>query len=64
MCARLAYPKGDARDEEMLTRSKGKTIFLVGKGEGIFWLDGVEKNRYRKPVMAAKVDWIVFRTIE
>lgn len=48
----------------MLTRSNGKRILRVGKMDGIFRPDGVEKNRYRKPVIAAKDDWIVFRTIE
>jgi hypothetical protein len=43
MCARLAYPKGDASDEEMLTRSKGKRIFRVGKMDGTFLPAGVEK---------------------
>jgi hypothetical protein len=48
----------------MLTRSNGKRMLRVGKIEGIFWPLGVEKKRYRKPVMAAKDDWIVFRTSE
>jgi hypothetical protein len=45
MCARLAYPKGDASDDEMLTRTKGNKIFLVGKIDGIFWPAGVEERR-------------------
>lgn len=48
----------------MLTRNRGNNIFLVGKIDGIFWPAGVEKKRYRKPVIAANVDWIVFKTIE
>lgn len=48
----------------MLTRSSGVRIWLVGKADGILCPDGVEKKRYRKPVIAAKEDWIVFRTSE
>lgn len=48
----------------MLTRTSGKIICLVGKIDGTFLPAGVEKKRYRKPVIAAKVDWIVLRTIE
>ena len=47
-----------------LTRINGKRILRVGKIDAIFWPLGVEKKRYRKPVIAAKEDWIVFRTIE
>lgn len=63
MCARLAYPKGDASEEEMLTRTRGKRMRRVGKMEGI-WPFGVERKRYIKPVMAANEDWIVFSTSE
>lgn len=45
MCARLAYPNGEASDEEMLTRSKGKRMLRVGKIAGTFWPFGVEKRR-------------------
>jgi hypothetical protein len=48
----------------MLTRRRGKMIRRVGKMEGTPWPFGVEKKRYRKPVIAAKVDWIVLRTRE
>lgn len=48
----------------MLTRRRGKRIRRVGKMEGMLWPFGVEKKRYRKPVIAAKVDWIVLRTRE
>lgn len=39
-------------------------ILQVGKIDGTFWPAGVEKKRYRKPVIAAKEDWMVFRTSE
>jgi hypothetical protein len=48
----------------MLTRSNGKIILLVGKIEGMLWPLGVEKKRYKKPVMAAKDDCMVFKTSE
>jgi hypothetical protein len=48
----------------MLTSRRGKRIRRVGKMEGTLWPLGVEKKRYRKPVIAAKVDWIVLRTSE
>jgi hypothetical protein len=48
----------------MLTRRRGKRMRRVGKMEGIFWPFGVEKKRYRKPVITAKVDWMVLRTRE
>jgi hypothetical protein len=43
MCARLAYPKGEASEEEMLTKIKGKRILRVGKMDGTFLPAGVEK---------------------
>lgn len=43
MCARLAYPNGEAREDEMLTRTRGKMIFWVGKIDGTLALLGVEK---------------------
>lgn len=56
MWARLAYPNGEARDEEILTSSKGKRIRRVGKIDGTLWPFGVEKKRYTKPVSAANED--------
>ena len=48
----------------MLTSRRGKRIRRVGKMEGTLRPLGVEKKRYKKPVIAAKVDWIVLRTSE
>lgn len=48
----------------MLTRSRGNRMREVGMIEGIFCPREVERVRYRKPVMAAKHDWIVFKTRE
>lgn len=45
-------------------RTRGTRMREVGMIDGIFWPRGVERKRYRKPVMAAKNDWIVFRTTE
>ena len=56
MCARLAYPNGDAREEETLIKRSGNRMRLVGMIDGTFCPRGVERNRYTKPVIAAKND--------
>jgi hypothetical protein len=48
----------------MATRKRGKMMRRVGKMDGVLWPFGVEIRRYIKPVMAAKEDWMVFRTSE
>lgn len=64
MCAREAYPKGDAKDEVIETRSKGGRMDREGKTAGLGPFLGADERRYMYPVKAAKVDWMVLRKIE
>lgn len=66
MCFKLAYPKGEARDDVTAMRRSGKMICFEGKMAGtlrppVFGSRGAEETRYMRPVMAAKADCTVLR---
>lgn len=56
MCARLAYPNGEAKDEVTATAMSGSRTAFDGNMEGTLAPFGVERKRYDSPVRKAKSD--------
>lgn len=69
MCFKLAYPNGEAKLLVTAINSRGNRIFCDGKMGGtlrapVLGSFGADKTRYKRPDIAAKADWTVFRKIE